>query len=376
MNTIDARSWLPSFAIPFFTLSYPVDSPAAPDSFHNSQFYGTGLLDGCFIITCIAVMAILRDAIRLGILEPFARWKLTRDHRLRSVKSNGHANGNGKTNGDVYQKTNGVANGNGHAVDDCAVTISKAEARRMRRSVLRFAEQGYAFAYYTFQWAFGLYVHHQLPTSLLNPVEIWHGYPHIPLAGPLKFYYLTETAFYLHQVLILNAEARRKDHWQMMTHHIITVLLMFASYAYNYTRIGCLVMFLMDFSDVFLPLAKMLRYLSFSTLCDLTSVCFVVSWIVTRHALFLLVIKSTYWDALRIVPPLWDAERGFYITKSVIMSFNVMLTALQILQLMWFYLICRVAWRVIKGEGAQDERSDSEAEFDDIDLEDESKKER
>ena len=88
---------------------------------------------------------------------------------------------------------------------------------------------------------------------MLNPIQVWHGYPHIPLAGPLKFYYLTETAFYLHQVLILNAEARRKDHWQMMTHHYITVALMISSYSYNFTRVGCLIMLLMDFSDIFLP---------------------------------------------------------------------------------------------------------------------------
>ena len=54
-------------------------------------------------------------------------------------------------------------------------------------------------------------------------------------------------------MLILNAEARRKDHWQMMAHHVITVILVIGSYSYNYTRVGCLIMFLMDLCDVFLP---------------------------------------------------------------------------------------------------------------------------
>ncbi len=79
------------------------------------------------------------------------------------------------------------------------------------------------------------------------------GYPHMPVAGPLKIYYLTETAFYLHQMLVLNAEAKRKDHWQMMAHHFITVFLMGTSYYYNFTRVGCLIMVLMDFCDIFLP---------------------------------------------------------------------------------------------------------------------------
>lgn len=88
-----------------------------------------------------------------------------------------------------------------------------------------------------------------------NPVGVWINYPHIPLAGPLKFYYLTQTAFYMHQMLILNAEARRKDHWQMMTHHVATVVLMILSYFYNYTRVGVLVMLLMDTADVFFPVS-------------------------------------------------------------------------------------------------------------------------
>lgn len=93
------------------------------------------------------------------------------------------------------------------------------------------------------------------PTSVLNPINVWTGYPHSPLAGPVKFYYLLQTACYIHQILVLNAEARRKDHWQMMAHHIITVALEIASYFYNYTRVGCLVLVLMDLCDGLLPVS-------------------------------------------------------------------------------------------------------------------------
>jgi hypothetical protein len=54
-------------------------------------------------------------------------------------------------------------------------------------------------------------------------------------------------------MLILNVEARRKDHVQMMTHHIVTVALMAASYFMNFTRSGALIMVLMDWCDIFLP---------------------------------------------------------------------------------------------------------------------------
>lgn len=95
-----------------------------------------------------------------------------------------------------------------------------------------------------------------MPTRLLSPTDVWIGYPHIPLAGPVKLYYLMESAFYTHQILVINAEARRKDHWQMMTHHVITVSLMLLSYYYNCTRVGCLVMFIMDWCDIWLPVSR------------------------------------------------------------------------------------------------------------------------
>ncbi|KAI0082466.1 longevity assurance proteins LAG1/LAC1 [Panus rudis PR-1116 ss-1] len=359
MNTAAAPEWFPSFFVPFFTLSYPTDPPVAPDAFPSSNFYGTGLLDGCLVITCIAVMAALRDAIRLAILEPFARWKLTRDLERTHAKRIDQSNGNGKSNGVAHEKANNVSNGNGHPTSTEFI-VSKREARKLHRTVLRFAEQGWPVIYYTALWLYGLYIHRNVPTELLHPRDVWVNYPHIPLAGPLKLYYLIETAFYMHQILVLNAEARRKDHWQMMTHHIITVILMVGSYFYNFTRVGVLVMFLMDLCDIFLPLAKMLRYLSHTTLCDATFVCFMISWLITRHALFVLVIKSAYVDAPRIIPSIWDPARGLFSTKGVLAVFSAMLVSLQIIQIIWFWMVCRVAIRVVTGQGAEDERSDSE----------------
>jgi len=352
MTSFQLMERLPSYLVPFFSLSYPTDKPPNLDSFHNSVYYNTGPLDACLIITCIAVMAVLRDAGRLGILEPFARWKLMRDLEERRIRR-----ANGKPNGKVY----GVANGNGHAVhaNGDVYQAPATELRLVHRSVLRFAEQGWSVTYYVVQWCFGLYVHRNLPTKVLDPIDIWINYPHIPLAAPLKFYYLTQTAFYLHQVLILNAEARRKDHIQMMTHHVITIALMALSYFFNFTRVGCLIMVLMDWCDIFLPMAKMFRYLSLSTLCDLTFTWFLLSWFITRHVLFNIAIWSLYTEANSFIPFIWDPEQGRYWTRGTWISFVSMLVSLQVLQIIWFWTICRVAWRVISGQGAQDDRSDA-----------------
>lgn len=173
--------WLSSFISPFVSLSYPTQTPANPDSWPNASYYSTGPLDYCFIISSIAVMAILRDALRLGICEPFARWYLSRRLTRSKVKaaaiingkSNGDAqkpngnaqkpngsaeksNGNAqKSNGDA-QKYNGAANGsNGYGIAQ-PQPMSKIEAKQMRHSVIRFAEQGWPAVYYIYQFAYGV----------------------------------------------------------------------------------------------------------------------------------------------------------------------------------------------------------------------------
>jgi len=293
-------------------------------------------------------------------MEPFARWKLTRDLGL-SRKTTGY--------GKSSEPMNGNANSNGYTTYANRSTTQK-EDRKMHRKVIRFAEQGWSVIYYTLTWCYGLYIHINLPTRLSDPTDLWLNYPHTPLPGPVKFYYLVQAAFYLHQLLILNAEARRKDHIQMMTHHIITIVLIGASYFTNFTRVGCVILVLMDWCDIWLPFAKMLLYIDLSTLCDIVFTWFLVSWLVTRHVLYVfVVIRSTWMDSARLIPFDWAPERNHYLTNTAWYIFFSMLCALEILQIVWFWTICRVAWRVIRGKNAADERSDEGSD-------DEDKKER
>jgi very-long-chain ceramide synthase len=265
---------LPSFLVPFITLSYPVNPPLKPDSFPHSAYYEIGYRDVCVIVTLIAIMAIVRDAARVLLLEPFANWKLTRDWRRRQASKSGsstpdmRASVNDPLNVNASEKVNGPVTTIGSAeklVADRPPDKSR-DAHRIRHSVLRFAEQGWQAIYYLIQLSLGIvrvpyhlcfakhlplctkqYIHYNLPSNL------WAGYPHIPLAGIVKLYYLMQISLYVHAVLLLNAEARRKDHWQMMAHHIVTIILIAASYTYNFTRVGCRIMVLMDWCDLFFP---------------------------------------------------------------------------------------------------------------------------
>jgi acyl-CoA-dependent ceramide synthase len=59
-----------------------------------------------------------------------------------------------------------------------------------------------------------------------------------------------QLGFWLQQLLVINLEERRKDHWQMYTHHIFTILLVSTSYAFYQTRVGNVILCLMDVVDL------------------------------------------------------------------------------------------------------------------------------
>ncbi len=73
----------------------------------------------------------------------------------------------------------------------------------------------------------------------------------------------------------------------------------------------------------------MFRYLGMTTICDATFVVFLLSWLVTRHVLFVLVIIAT-WKAQYTIPRIRDPSRGFVMTKESYLTFFGMLVALQV----------------------------------------------
>ena len=127
-------------------------------------------------------------------------------------------------------------------------------------------------------------------------------------------------------------------------------------------------------------------------------VVFMVSWFVARHVLYMTVCYSVWKHTPQVIPygcffdannsitgpfqlpadkqgplyllkPLWNPSGLICYDDNVKWTFLSMLLFLQALTVMWFSLIIRVAVRVVKGEGADDMRSDHEG-CEDVDAED------
>ena len=59
-------------------------------------------------------------------------------------------------------------------------------------------------------------------------------------------------------MLAINLEKRRKDYSQMFTHHCVTSFLMYVAYAYRWTKVGHVVLVIMDVVDFLLPVSQTL----------------------------------------------------------------------------------------------------------------------
>ena len=75
------------------------------------------------------------------------------------------------------------------------------------------------------------------------------------IAANLFRYYMIELSFYWSLLFFQFMDTRRKDFWQMLAHHIVTLLLIHFSWITNFVRIGTLIMLLHDFADIFLDVS-------------------------------------------------------------------------------------------------------------------------
>jgi acyl-CoA-dependent ceramide synthase len=261
------------------------------------------------------------------------------------------------------------------------------------KTQMRFAEQSYMIFYYTVYWFWGLRLFARNTPNEVNGVEsmlisLWDGFPQLHLDASLKCYYISQLAFWMQQIAVLHLERRRKDHLQMLLHHLVTIVLLAGSYSYRQWRAGNAVLVCMDLVDTILPLAKVLRYLSLQRSCDAAFVVFVAAWVITRHVFFLgicwsihkhvntaTMVYGTYSLATgellfrdsnddifsNIFQPFLDPP-----AKTVAFNANIrqlflgLLLLLQFITIAWFAMIVRVIVRMVRGDGATDSRSDDE----------------
>jgi hypothetical protein len=114
-------------------------------------------------------------------------------------------------------------------------------------------------------------------------------------------------------------------------------------------RIGTLVLVVHDAADFWLELAKMANYAKYEAICNVFFTIFTLKWFVTRLVGFpTRILYSTTFEGPQFV--------GYY---PVYQFLNVLLFVLQIMHILWFKTICKIAYKsFIKGDDARDDRSE------------------
>ncbi|KAJ5034922.1 uncharacterized protein L3040_008190 [Drepanopeziza brunnea f. sp. 'multigermtubi'] len=265
--------------------------------------------------------------------------------------------------------------------------LAKKGGAQGKREQTRFAEQAWLWIYASTFWCLGVYL---LANSdyLFNFKELWTNWPNREMDGLRKWYILVQYSFWLQQILIVNLEERRKDHWQMLAHHIVTTALIFTSYGYHQTKVANLILCTMDSVDLVFPLAKCLKYLGYTTICDVLFGLFMTIWFITRHIIFCMICYSVWADIpatiaygcysgkngsikgpfpppdhfTHLIDPFRNPEGIVCWNDKIKWGFLSALLFLQFLTIVWFSMIVKVAIRVLNGGDADDVRSDDEVD--------------
>lgn len=294
---------------PFIFLSYKVDDPdAAPDA---KPKYAKGMNDFKFVAFYTIFLSFTREFIMQRMLRPLA---------IR-----------------------------------CGV--------KSRAKQSRFMEQMYTAIYFLFAGPAGLWVMSNTPIWYFRIAGMYEGYPHKTLEWDFKFYYLFQAAYWSQQaiVLLLGMEKARKDYYELVLHHIVSLALIWSSYRFHFTHMGLPVYITHDISDFFLATSKTLNYIDHPFVGPYFGI-FIVAWIYLRHYLNIRILISEFYEFKTIGPYelIWETEQyksplAHYISTTLIAS-------LQALNLFWLYAILRIAYRFLFQDQLEDDRSDYEDE--------------
>ncbi|KAI8081559.1 TLC domain-containing protein [Halteromyces radiatus] len=225
----------------------------------------------------------------------------------------------------------------------------------------RFCEQAWSFVYYTCSFSAGIAVMYGTKWWF-NTAYFWIDYPVTDYTKAFKYYYLVQFAFWLQQIFVLQIEAPRKDYRELVMHHINTLLLIFASYLCNFTRVGNAVFVCMDLPDAVLALAKTLNYTCPGIVCNFTFVLMLISWMYTRVYLYGCIMLSTWTEPDLYVDFRLAPLEGWWFPHFVVYIIFGLMLGLYCLILFWTAMIFKVLYKIVFTDNAKDVRSDDEDE--------------
>lgn len=176
-------------------------------------------------------------------------------------------------------------------------------------------------------------VFNHVPDLMRNPERI---------EMDLYMFYMFQMAFYTHSIHAhaFGAETKRDDFVEMLVHHVVTLGLLYTSFATRFVAGGTLIVVVHDAADLVFECAKLCIYNQRELLANIVFGIWVAVWVVTRLIYFpFYIVRGCVWENV--------ARLGFFPTY----SFNaITLLILLALHVFWTTMIVRMIVRMITGD--------------------------
>jgi len=202
------------------------------------------------------------------------------------------------------------------------------------------------------------------PETCFQPcaIEFAEGRKRRPMI--LNQFYLFQLAIWVYTGFSCKwVEARRKDYLEMMTHHVVTIMLVLFSFANENQPIGLVILFVHDFSDIFLDLMKMCNYMKLEG----THGMFIVEAVFALNTFITWPYLRLYYFPIRVI---YNGAMKGYINNcgggdeknnlslqfklcqdlSFCFSGNILLCILASLHFFWYYLMLRILYKLVTGK--------------------------
>ncbi|CAL8137608.1 unnamed protein product [Orchesella dallaii] len=226
--------------------------------------------------------------------------------------------------------------------------LRKRRALDKPSTLIKFSESGWRFICYVISASFGYAVLRNKPW-FMSIEECFKDHPHQTNSEDVWWYHFYGGTLYTSFLMTQAFDVKRKDFWEMLIHHVISITLLALSWSYNLSRIGMVTLLLHDCADVFIELAKMANYSKRDGLATGIFVVFTLVWVVTRLIIFPLVIINSTSKGFKLIDPH---------VKNGIVGMGIFLCGLH---LFWTYFILKVAKAALFSEEAKDSRSCTES---------------
>ncbi|XP_065648656.1 ceramide synthase 6 [Hydra vulgaris] len=164
----------------------------------------------------------------------------------------------------------------------------------------------------------------------------------------MKWYFFLEISFYLSLSVSQFTDTKRKDFYQMLIHHFVTLFLLIGSYITSMYRFAVVIMFIHDASDFWLETAKIAKYAKCDKVCNVCFGIFAIVFVFTRLIYY----------------PIWVSYGYFvyntYDTSIIQKGMVSMCFLILFLNFYWGYLVVSMLYRItVSGKKTKDSRSDN-----------------